>query len=358
MLLAAGLGTRLRPLTYEIPKPIIPVINKPSISYPLRLLKKYGINKVVINLCCGTEKIKKYLDEKNRFGLKIEYSEEEHLLGTAGGVKKVERCFKRTFLVLSADGITNLDLDKALKFHKQKKAIATVVLKEKEKRFKYGIALCDKENRITQFIEKPSWSEVFSNTVNTGIYIFEPEVLSYIPPNREYDFGHQLLPFLVREKKRIYGYLMNDYWIDMGNLKDYRRVQIDILKGKTGIGIKGKEVREELWLGENSEISPSSIIEPPVVIGNNCRIGKGAKIGKFTVLGDRVIVEKRASLDRCILWNDILVGEEAKLKDCILTDFVSIPSRFLMSEGVVMGKEGKSRIRGIIADRKLIAHSS
>jgi len=342
MLLAAGLGTRLRPLTYEIPKPIIPVINKPSISYPLKLLKEYGINKVVINLYQKGEKIRKYLDEENRFGLQIEYSEEEHLLGTAGGVKKVERCFKRTFLVLSADGITNLNLNKALKFHKQKKAVATVVLKEKEERFKYGIALRDKEDRITQFIEKPDWGEVFSNTVNTGIYIFEPEVLSYIPPDREYDFGRQLLPFLVREKKGVYGYLMNDYWIDMGNLEDYRRVQIDILKGRTGIDIKGNEVREGLWLGENSEISPSSIIEPPVVIGNNCRIEKGARIGKFIVLGDRVVVKKRASLERCVLWNDILIGEEAKLKDCILADFTSISPGFLMSEGVVVGN-GRDR---------------
>jgi len=339
MLLAAGLGTRLRPLTYKIPKSIIPVINKPSISYPLKLLKKYGINKVVINLYYKIEEIKKCLDEKDKFGLQIKYSKEKHLLGTAGGVKKVESCFKETFFVLSVDGITNLNLNKVLKFHKQKKAIATVVLKKKEEKFKYGIALRDKENRITQFIEKPGWGDVFSNTVNTGIYIFEPEVLSYIPPNKEYDFGRQLLPFLVKEKKRVYGYLMNDYWIDMGNLEDYRRVQIDILEGKTGIEIKGKEDREGLWLGENNEISPYSIIEPPVVIGNNCCIEKGAKIRKFTVLGDRVTIRKGASLDRCILWNDILIGKEAKLKDCILTDFTSIPPGFLMNEGVVMKKQ-------------------
>ncbi|MEA1964893.1 MAG: NDP-sugar synthase [Candidatus Aerophobetes bacterium] len=340
MLLAAGVGTRLRPLTYKIPKPIIPVINKPSISYPLKLLKEFGINKVVINLYHSRERIKRCLNEKNRFGLEIEYSEEEHLLGTAGGVKKMEKCFNRgTFLVLSADGITNLNINKALKFHREKKTIATVVLKEKEEKFKYGIALRDKEMRITQFIEKPNWGEVFSNTVNTGIYIFEPEVLSYIPPDREYDFGHELLPFLVKEKEKVYGYLMSDYWIDMGNLEDYRRVQIDILGGKTGIDIKGNEAGEGLWLGENSEISPSSIIETPVVIGNNCRLEKGAKIGKFTVLGDRVTVKKRASLERCILWNDILIGKEAKLKDCILTDFTSIPPGLLMSEGVVMGKK-------------------
>ncbi|RLE06539.1 hypothetical protein DRZ78_04565 [Candidatus Aerophobetes bacterium] len=338
MVLAAGLGTRLKPLTYRVSKPMVPVINKPSILYPLRLLKKYGIDEVIINLHYQAEQVKEYLGGGEKFGLKIIYSEEKHLLGTAGGVKKMEEYFTDTFLVLSADGISNIDLGRVVRFHREREAMATVVLKEKEERFNYGIALCDEGGRITRFMEKPSWGEFFSNKINTGIYVFDPKVFSYIPPGQEYDFGHQVLPEMVKAEEKVYGYVTNDYWMDMGNLEDYRKTQRDILEGKMKIKINGQEVRKGIWIGENSKISPLAVIESPSVIGNNCQIEEKAKIGKFTTLGSRVIIKKKASLKECILWNNIVVGEGAQLDNCILTDFAHIPANFFMSGGIVMGE--------------------
>jgi len=335
MLLAAGLGTRLRPLTYEIAKSMIPVLNKPSIFYSLNSLKKSSINQVIINLYHQKSQIKNYVKDGEEFNIEVLYSEEDRLLGTAGGLKKVETYFKDTFLVLSADGITNFDLDRAIQFHKQKKALATIVLKKVEERFRYGIVLRNKEGQITQFVEKPSWKEAFSDEVNTGIYVFEPEIFSYIPSNRVYDFGHQVLPSLIQKKEKVCGYLMQNYWIDMGNLDDYKKAQRDILGKETGIEIPGKQIKKGIWVGENSEISKLAILEPPVIVGDNCRVEAKARIGKYTILGHRVVVKKGACLEKCILWNNILIEEKAHLDDCILTHFCRIPPGFSMTGGIV-----------------------
>jgi len=339
MLLAAGLGTRLRPLTYEVAKSMIPVLNKPSIFYSLNSLKKStGVNQVIINLYHQKSQIKNYVKNGEEFNIEVLYSEEDHLLGTAGGLKKVETYFKDTFLVLSADGITNFELDRAVQFHKQKAALATIVLKKIEERFRYGVVLRNREGQITQFVEKPSWREAFSDEVNTGIYVFEPEIFSYIPFNRVYDFGHQVLPSLIQKKEKVYGYLMQSYWIDMGNLEDYKKAQRDILEEETGIKIPGKQIKKGIWIGENSEISKLANLEPPVVIGDNCRIEAKAEIGKYTILGHRVVIKKEAHLERCILWNNVLIEEKAYLDDCILTHFSHIPAGFSMTGGIITGR--------------------
>lgn len=338
MLLAAGLGTRLRPLTYKVSKSMIPVINKPSLFYSLDLLKKSNINKVIINLFHQSAQVKNYVKDGERFGMQVLYSEEDSLLGTAGGLKKVESYFKDTFLVLSADGITNFNIHQAIRFHKQKAALATVVLKKTKEKFKYGVALRNKEGKITQFVEKPSWGNAFSDEINVGMYIFEPGIFSYIPAGKPYDLGHQLLPFLVKRKEKVYGYLMDDYWIDMGNLADYMKAQRDILKGKIGIEISGREIKKGIWVGENTQISKSASLEPPVVIGNNCRIETKVKIAKYTTIGHRVTIRKEAYLKKCILWNDVLVEEKAYLDNCILTHFTRIPPNLSMTGGVVTDK--------------------
>ena len=335
MVLAAGLGTRLRPLTYILPKPMIPIVNQPSISYSLSLLERFGIGEVVINLYHEAKKVEDYLTRTREFSMRIIFSEEKHLLGTAGGVKKMENYFQETFLVLSSDGVSDVDLEEVLRFHKHKQATSTVVLKEEEERFKYGIALCNEESRINQFVEKPSWGQVFSNRVNTGIYIFEPEVFSYIPKSCEYDFGKQVLPDMVKKGERIYGYVMEDYWTDVGNLEDYRKAHKDILKRKEGIDIPGRQIKENVWIGEGCRISPQAHLVPPLVIGSNCEVEEGAKVGGGSVLGDRVRIRKGASLHQCIIWNEVLVEKGAELDDCILANHVFIPPDFSMRGAVV-----------------------
>lgn len=335
MLLAAGLGTRLRPLTDRVSKSMIPVINKPSLFYSLNLLRKSKINEAVINLYHQGSQIKDYVKGGEKFNMQVLYSEEDSLMGTAGGLKKMESYFKNTFLVLSADGVTDFNIHQAVQFHKQKVALATVVLKKTKEKFRYGVALRNKEEKITQFVEKPSWGDAFSDEINAGIYIFEPDIFSSIPAGEPYDLGHQVLPSLVKRGEAVYGYLMDDYWIDMGNLGDYMKVHRDILKGKTGIKISGREIEKGIWIGKNVQISKSASLEPPVVIGNNCRIKEKVTIGKYTTLGDRVTIKKEARLEKCILWDDVLIEEKAYLDNCILTHFARIPPKLSITGGVV-----------------------
>lgn len=314
---------------------MIPVINKPSLFYSLNLLRKCKINEVVINLYHHRIQIKDYLKDGEKFNMRVSYSEEDSLLGTAGGLKKVESYFNDTFLVLSTDGITNFNIHQAIQFHKEKAALATVVLKKTKEKFRYGVVLRNEQGKITQFVEKPSWGDAFSDEINAGIYIFEPEIFSYIPAGEPYDFGHQVLPFLVKRKEKVYGYLMDDYWIDMGNLADYMKAQRDILKGKTGIEISGREIEKGIWVGENTQISKSANLEPPVVIGSNCCVEEKVKIGKYTTLGDRVAIKKEARLEKCILWGDVLVEEKAYLDNCIITHSTRVPPKLSITGGVV-----------------------
>ncbi len=335
MLLAAGLGTRLRPLTCGVSKCMVPVINKPSLFYSLNLLRESKINEVAINLYHQGNQVKDYLRDGEKFDIQVLYSEEDSLMGTAGGLKKMESYFNDTFLVLSADGITDFDIQQAVQFHREKGALATVVLKKTEEKFRYGVALRNKQARITQFVEKPSWGDALSDEINTGIYIFEPDIFSYIPAGEPYDLGHQVLPSLAKKGKAVYGYLMDDYWIDMGNLADYRKVQRDILEGRTGVEISGKEIKKGIWMGENTYISKSADLEPPLVIGNNCCIEEKVKMGKYTILGDRVTIKKEARLEKCILWDDVLIEEKAYLDSCIVTHFTRVPLELSVTGAVV-----------------------
>ena len=202
MLLAAGAGTRLRPLTYQIPKPLIPVVNRPVIHFVLDNLARHGIKEIMINLFAHADQIRSYCGDGSQWGLKLHYSQEPSLLGTAGGVKRVESFFKGApFLVMSGDGLSDIDLSAMIAFHKKKRAFGTIAVKKVDSRFEYGITLLKPSGRITQFVEKPSWGEIFSNTANTGIYLFEPEVLKYIPKGKTYDFGHELWPKLLKPRR-------------------------------------------------------------------------------------------------------------------------------------------------------------
>ncbi|MDE2236764.1 MAG: nucleotidyltransferase family protein, partial [Elusimicrobia bacterium] len=204
MVLAAGAGTRLRPLTYETPKPMVPVVNRPVIHHVLDNLLRHGVKEVAVNLYAHADQVRGYCGDGSRWSLKLHYSHESRLLGTAGAVKRVEKFLKGdTFFVMSGDGLSDIDLGAMLLFHRKRKSLATMALKAIDSRFEYGVTLTEASGRIKGFLEKPSWGDVFSNKVNTGIYILEPEVLKLIPPNSFYDFGHQLWPKLLKLKKPI-----------------------------------------------------------------------------------------------------------------------------------------------------------
>ena len=332
-ILAAGAGTRLRPLTYECPKPMISLLNKPVIEHPINNLKKHNIDSIVMNLHTLPKMITEYFGDGSKFGININYSMEENLLGTAGGLKKCKSFFDSTFVVMSGDGLSNVDLTSAIAFHKKKKALATMVLKKIETKFSYGITLTDRANRIINFVEKPSWGSVFSDTVNTGIYIFEPDIFRYIPDGF-YDFGKDLWPKLLKSKKNIYAYLMNGYWTDIGNIEEYKNGVKDALFGKISVNVAGKKFEKtEVVVDKNCKIDKTVKFIGKSIIGKNCKIGKNVVIDNGTVIGNNVQIQDDAIIKDSIIWDNVVIGKYARLYSSIVN--IKVPNRLSVYNGLL-----------------------
>ena len=241
VIMAGGEGTRLRPLTCNRPKPMVPVANKPMMEHIVELLKKHGISDIAVTLLYMPEAIKEYFGDGKEFGVNMKYYVETVPLGTAGSVKNAEEFLNDTFIVISGDALTDANLENALKFHFNKGSIATLLVKKVDVPLEYGIVVTNDEGRITRFLEKPSWGEVFSDTVNTGIYILSPVVLSYFNKNEMFDFSKDLFPILLRKDLPMYGYIIEDYWCDIGDPGVYIQSHIDIMDGKVNINIPGSK---------------------------------------------------------------------------------------------------------------------
>ncbi len=337
MVMAAGAGTRLRPLTHATPKPMVPIVNRPVLEYTIDNLKRHGITEMVLNLYSHPELIQRHFGDGRAWGVRITYSHEPSLLGTAGGVKKAESFLRAgTFLVLSGDGLTNIDLSAFLSFHRRRKSLGTMALTSVDTRFDYGITLTNSNDRISRFIEKPLWSDVFSSQVNTGIYAFEPEALKLIPKGKIYDFGKQFWPKLLRQRAPIYGFNTKSYWCDVGNLNEYRRAQRDILDGKMGIRLPGRQIRPGIWVEENTVIDRGVKLKSPCVIGQNCRIARGAHVGAYTVIGHRARIGANSVLRNCILWDDVQVAKQVQLDNCILGHGARAAENISIYEGAVI----------------------
>jgi len=319
MILAAGEGTRLRPLTGERPKPLFPIANRPVIHHVLDKARRAGIREVVVNLHYRADEIKAACGDGSRWGIKIHWSVETQLMGTAGGVKKMEHVLKDApFIILSGDGVSDVDPLAVLAFHKKRKALGTMVTKAVDYRFEYGITLSGRNGRITKFIEKPSWGDVFSNTANTGIYLFEPTVFKHIPSGRPYDFGKELWPKFLKEGRPIYAMKFDGYWCDVGNLSEYRRAEKDALDGNVKLQMPGKELSKGVWVDEGASIDPKAELRAPCIIGKGVRIAAGAEVGPYTVVGDDSEIGEKATLKNCIMWEQVSVGKNVHLTNCIV----------------------------------------
>jgi len=243
MVLAAGEGTRLRPLTLETPKVLLPVGAKPLIEYILAWLKKHGMREIAINLCYLGDKIKHFLGDGSQLGVKLYYSHEEIALGTAGGVKRMEHFFSNTFVVACGDILTDFDLTAMIKFHRQKAALATLALVEVSNPWEVGIVVKDETGRVVSFVEKPPRGTELSNMASAGIYVLEREVFNHIPSQSFCDFGGDIFPKLIQGNLPVYGYVLHpeDYWIDIGTLEKYQQANRDVEAGKFKVtqGTKG-----------------------------------------------------------------------------------------------------------------------
>jgi mannose-1-phosphate guanylyltransferase / phosphomannomutase len=338
-LMAGGSGTRLRPLTCELPKPMVPVLNRPIAEHIINLLKRHNITEIITTLHYLPDVMKDYFQDGSEFGVKIKHSvEEEQPLGTAGCVKNIAELLDDTFLVISGDSITDFDLQAAIAFHKAKKSKATIILTRVPNPVDFGVVITDRDGRINRFLEKPSTSEVFSDTVNTGTYILEPEVLNYLRANEESDFSQDLFPLLLEEDEPTYGYVAEGYWCDVGHLEAYREAQYNALYGKVQLNFAYEEKKRGLWVGSNTYIDPTAKIEAPTLIGNNCRIGPNVVIGGGTVIGDNVTIGAGAELKHPIIWNGVMIGDEAQLTACTIARGTRVERRAHVSEGAVIGQ--------------------
>ena len=338
VLMAGGSGTRLRPLTCDLPKPMVPVLNRPIAEHIINLLKKYGINEIIATLHYLPDVMRNYFQDGSDFGVSMNYAvEEEQPLGTAGCVKNIDEMLDDTFIVISGDSITDFNLQEAIDFHKQKDSKATLILKRVTNPIEFGVVILDKEQKIQRFLEKPSTSEIFSDTVNTGIYILEPEVLKYLPANEESDFSKDLFPLLLEQKEPMYGYIADGYWCDVGHLDSYREAHYSALEKEVDLTFTSPETEPGIWIGENTYIDPTAIVESPVFIGENCRIGARAKIHSGTIIGDNVTIGNDAELYRPIIWNGAIIGEESSLSACIIARGSRIDRRSQILEGAVIG---------------------
>jgi len=338
VLMAGGSGTRLRPLTCDLPKPMVPILNRPIAEHIVNLLKRHQITEIIATLHYLPDIMRDHFRDGADFGVQMTYAvEEDQPLGTAGCVKNVAALLDQTFMVISGDSVTDFDLRQAIQFHHQKQAKATLVLTRVPNPMEFGVVITDEQQRISRFLEKPSTSEIFSDTVNTGIYILEPEVLDYLPLGEESDFSKDLFPLLLEKGEPMYGYVAEGYWCDVGTLDSYREAQYDALQRKVKLDIAYPEQSAGFWLGQNTHIDPSARIDTPVLIGDNCRIGPRARIEAGTVIGDNVTIGYDADLKRPIVWNGAIVGDECHLRACVIARGTRVDRRAHILEGAVVG---------------------
>ena len=338
VLMAGGSGTRLRPLTCDLPKPMVPVLNRPIAEHIINLLKRNNINEVVATLYYLPDVMRDYFQDGKDFGVEMTYAvEEEQPLGTAGCVKNIQQWLDDTFVTISGDAITDFDLQAAIAFHRAKQSKATLILTRVPNPVEFGVVITDDSGKITRFLEKPSLSEIFSDTVNTGTYILEPEVLDYLPDNEESDFSKDLFPLLLAKGEPMYGYIAEGYWCDVGHLDAYREAQYDALYKKVKIDFAYEEKSPGIWIGKNTYIDSSAKVESPALIGSNCRIGARVTIEAGTVIGDNVTIGADADLKRPIIWNGATIGEEAHLRACIISRGTRIDRRAQALEGAAIG---------------------
>lgn len=336
VIMAGGFGTRLRPLTCNTPKPMAPVMNKPMMHHIVELLKQHGISEMIATLYYSPEVITNYFGDGSRLGVKMSYVKAEADYGTAGSVRNATKGFDERILVISGDVLTDFDLSAALRWHEQKKSKATIVLTHATNPLAFGVVITAENSKITRFLEKPTWGEVFSDTINTGIYIFEPEVLEMIPYREEFDFSKNLFPHLLRNDIGLYGYVADGYWRDIGNLNEYQDAHVDALNGLVKVKIDGKQ-DGNLYYGEGCSFQREKLsISGNVVFGKNVTIGDDVKLSNC-VVGDNTVIGPGSVLRNVVLWNDVVVGHSTDLSTDVICSRCSIGEKTVVAENVFIG---------------------
>ncbi|MBI5700694.1 NDP-sugar synthase [Candidatus Saganbacteria bacterium] len=345
LIMAAGYGTRLEPLTLAIPKPMVPIVNKPTMRHNIELLRRHGIRQIVANIHYHPEQIMNYFSDGNNYGIDLNYSYEETLMGTAGGVKRMACDIAQidgTFVVLSSDALTDINLRKLIEFHKKKKSKATLALCPVDDIEGFGVVEVGGNGEILQFKEKPKAHEVSGNLVNTGIYVFEPEILDLIPKDKFYDFGKELFPILIEQGIPIFGYRMVEYWSDVGTISAYMRANHDAMQGRVRTLIPGKKVSSCVWVGKHCRIDPSVKFEGCVIIGDRCEIRKDV-ILKDAIVGDMCVIGVGVNISESSIWSDSYISKGTSVKKSIIGNWCRIEEDVTIEENCVISNRSLVR---------------
>jgi mannose-1-phosphate guanylyltransferase/phosphomannomutase len=337
VVMAGGEGSRLRPLTSTRPKPLVPVVNRPILWHVLQLLKKNGFDNCFLTLHYLADQITSIFGDGSDYGISLQYSFEDRPLGTAGSVKILEDDLDERFLVISGDVMTDFQVSKLVDFHKKQGSAVTIGLARVENPLEYGVVMVNDGGRVVRFLEKPGWSDVFSDTVNSGIYVIEPEILKFVDKDRSMDFSKELFPKLMAKGESISAHVLEGYWADVGVPSQYITAHHDVLSGRTRIQIPGQQVSPGVWIEKGSEVSDETQIYPPVAIGSRCRIEKGSEIGPFTCVGSNTIVEMGSHVARSVVFDFVYVGRSTEIKGCVLGKNVLVRPRARVFEGAVVG---------------------
>jgi mannose-1-phosphate guanylyltransferase/phosphomannomutase len=339
VIMAGGEGTRLRPLTSNMPKPMMHLANRPMMEHIVQLLQKHGFDDIVVTVAFMANNIRSYFGDGSEFGVRMVYATEETPLGTAGSVRNAMDELDERFLVISGDVLTDIDLSRIVEFHEQRGAMATIGLTAVENPLEFGIVITNEDGTIERFLEKPGWGQVFSDTVNNGIFVLEPEIFDFIAPDRPVDFSSEVFPALLEQRKPLYGYVCEGYWEDVGTLAAYVSAHKDILDGRVDVDVPGFRLDGGIWLGEGAEIDPDAHVEGPAVIGDHCRVEAGARLGAYSVLGNNVMVRSEAQLDRTVVHDSAYVGQAVRLLGTVVGRNSDLRARARCDDGVVLGDE-------------------
>jgi mannose-1-phosphate guanylyltransferase/phosphomannomutase len=340
VVMAGGEGSRLRPMTANLPKPLLPVANRPVMEHVLRLLRRHGVTDTVVTLQFLASLVRNYFGDGDELGMSLQYATEQRPLGTAGSVKNAESALRDdTFLVLSGDALTDADLTGMVEFHRANGALVTVGLKSVPDPLEYGIVICDGDGQVNRFLEKPTWGQVFSDTVNTGIYVMEPEVLAEVAADEEVDWSGDVFPRLLARGAPVFGFAFDGYWEDVGTLDSYRQAHLDVLNGHVEVEIGAFEMSPGVWVAEGAEVDPDVDLTGPVLVGDYTRVEAGAALRPYAVLGDNVVVKAGAVVERSIVHDNVFIGPRVSLRGAIVGRNSDVMRGARVDDGAVIGDD-------------------
>ena len=358
VVMAGGDGARLRPLTIGRPKPMVPLVNKPVMLHILELLKQHGITEIVVTLRYLANVIQDFFGDGHHLGLKLTYVVEDSPLGTAGSVRHAAEYLDETFLVISGDALTDFNLQAIIDAHKERNVMTTLALAHVPNPLEYGVVVTNEHGYVSRFLEKPGWAELISDTVNTGIYVLEPEALELIPSTGQYDFSNELFPLMLQKGIPIYGHVAEGYWCDVGNIPEYQRATSDLLYGQVNLpNPVGEHIGGGIWVGNHVEISPSAQLFGPIYLGNDVKVKGDVQIYGPSVIRDSTVIDNYSRIERSIIWRNTYIGENCEIRGATVLRQCSIKPKVVIYEGVVIGDNcalGEGCV--IHADTKLWPH--